>query len=65
MSEPDKTERGAKDYAIEFGEYLAKAAEQFMDEQNRAMQAGELPDAGYWLALRRGIYEFRKQAALA
>lgn len=55
-------ERTAKDYAIEFGRYLADAAEAFMAEQNRAAEAGEPPDADNWQALQGAIYEFRKRA---
>jgi hypothetical protein len=57
-----KGERDTKDRAIEFGRYLATAAEQFMAEQNRAWEAGETPDSEYWSALESAIYEFRKRA---
>lgn len=56
-------ERSPKDYAIEFGEYLATAAEDFMAEQNRAAASEETPDADLWRALEGAIYEFRKRAA--
>ena len=58
-------ERTAKDYAIEFGGYLAKAAEDFMAEQNRAWEAEEPPNPEYWSALQSAIYEFRKRAEKA
>lgn len=59
------SERTAKDYAIESGGYLAKAAEDFMGEQNRAAEAGEMPNSEYWSALQGAIYEFRKRAEKA
>ena len=58
-------DRSPKDYAIEFGRYLADAAERFMREQNRAWQAGEAPDSEYWSALESAIHEFRKRALRA
>ena len=58
------TERTNQDYAIEFGEYLAKAAEEFMAEQNRASMADGLPCAESWLGLRLAIHEFRKLAGI-
>ena len=65
-------ERTPKDYAIEVGEYLAKAAEHFMDEQNKwdmAVAAGNDDDcdarSDAWNSLRSAIYEFRKRAARA
>ncbi|HEY4153527.1 MAG TPA: hypothetical protein VGM38_09420 [Pseudolysinimonas sp.] len=64
MSNPT-TDRTPQDYAIEFGEYLAHAAERFMAEHNRAWQAEEAPDTDYWRALESAIYEFRKRAAKA
>lgn len=54
--------RTGVDYAIEFGRYLATAAERFMTEQNRAAQAGELPDSEQRSGLQSAIYEFRKRA---
>lgn len=61
----ETTDRTPSDYAIEFGEYLAKAAEQFMSEQNRAWELEEVPDSEYWTALQSAIHEFRKRAAKA
>ena len=55
--------RADEQYAIEFGEYLAQAAEQFMAEQNRAAETEEMPDADYWRGLESAIGEFRKRAA--
>ncbi len=65
MADHQTTDRSPKDYAIEFGHYLANAAEQFMTEQNRAMRADELPDGNYWLALNSALHEFRKRALRA
>lgn len=59
------SDRTDEDYAIEFGGYLANAAERFMQEQNRAAEAGREPDAKHWSALSSAIYEFRKRAARA
>jgi hypothetical protein len=54
--------RNAKDYAIEFGGYLAEAARNFQ----AAMNSG---DPGWrdeaWAALSSAIYEFEKRAAKA
>lgn len=58
-------DRTAKDYAIEFGGYLAKAAEDFMAEQNRAWETKEALNTEYWAALQSAIYEFRKRANVA
>ena len=57
-----QTTRSDVDYAIEFGRYLATAAEHFMAEQNRAWEAEEAPDSEYWSRLESAIYEFRKRA---
>ena len=57
-----ETTRNDVDYAIEFGRYLATAAEHYMAEQNRAAAAEETPDPDYWSALESAIYEFRKRA---
>lgn len=54
--------RSEVDYALEFGRYLANAAEQFLAEQNRAAFVGEVPDPDHWRALVSAIYEFRKRA---
>lgn len=54
--------RTPTDHAIEFGHHLATAAENFMREQNRAVQTGETPDAEAWNALESAVYEFRKRA---
>lgn len=69
-------ERDDKDYAIEFGEYLAKAAVQFMDAINASQAARMLSDFGAqteaeevetdaWKGLREAVYEFRKRATRA
>jgi hypothetical protein len=55
-------ERDAKDYAIEFGEYLAKAAESYMRVRNDP-DATRHDDEGVYEALVSAIYEFRKRAA--
>jgi hypothetical protein len=54
--------RTPQDYAIEFGCYLAIAAEAFMAEQNRAAAAGETPSSEFWTGLQDAIYQFRKRA---
>lgn len=68
----DATGRTPKDYAIEFGEYLAKAAVFYMDTRNLADSANErgaefdydrLTDA--FRALHSAVYEFRKRAERA
>ena len=63
-------DRSDKDYAIEYGEYLAKASERFQHTVNVAMQAiveGDDIDHDLtneaWSALSSAIYEFRKRAA--
>ncbi len=59
------TDRSPKDYAIEFGRYLADAAEQFLVELNRAAVAEEMPCTDHWSALESAIHEFRKRALRA
>ena len=66
-------DRDAKDFAIEFGEYLAKEAEEFLVFMNRhGLSAGkgattdsqsEMTDR--WRGLTSAIYEFRKRAIKA
>lgn len=51
-------ERDAKDFAIEFGRYLANAAEEFIATINDT--PNDYSDA--WRGLERAIYEFRKRA---
>jgi hypothetical protein len=65
-------ERTAADYAIEHAEYLAKAAEHYMEQRNLydvAEQEGGLvdPDAlsDAYMGLQSAVYEFRKRAAVA
>jgi hypothetical protein len=69
-------ERDDKDYAIEFGEYLAKAAREFMEAHNDIQRAQMLSDFGAateaearvteaWRSLEGAIYEFRKRATRA
>jgi hypothetical protein len=50
--------------AIQYGERLAKAAEEFMAEQNRASMQNGIPCAESWLGLRLAIHEFRKHAGI-
>ena len=54
-----ETTRDAKDYAIEFGEYLAHAAENLLVGINK--NRSEITDE--WKALNSAIYEFRKRAS--
>jgi hypothetical protein len=65
-----QNERSDEDYAIEHAEYLAKAAEFYLDTRNLADAASDdeeafdpqrLYDANN--ALRSAIYEFRKRSA--
>lgn len=58
---PDRTD---KDYAIEFGEYLARAAEQFRDCVQDTMSAHDTI-ADRWAGLNSAIHEFRKRATKA
>lgn len=57
--------RDDKDYAIEFGGYLARAAEHYLEVVNDPVRNGpdELSDAHR--SLRSSIHEFRKRAARA
>ncbi len=72
----DHLGRSDKDFAIEFGEYLATAADDFLDACNAVQSANMLSDFGAqqsaselhndcWAALRDAVYEFRKRAARA
>ncbi len=61
---PEQTTRSDKDFAIEFGEYLAQAAEIFL----AAIDTDDLNVNGetfwdHYKALSSAIYEFRKRAA--
>lgn len=56
--------RQRQDNAIQYGERLAKAAERFMAEKNRASMAGGLPCAESWLGLHLAIHEFREHAGI-
>jgi len=65
---PDHLGRTDQDFAIEFGEYLAKAAERFMDHHNSREypSAAELDEGvDRWRALQAAIHEFRKRAERA
>ena len=61
---PDRTmvERTPQDYAIEFAEYMAKAADDYLaasDEPRTEDDYNAKHEA--WSALRCAIYEFRKR----
>lgn len=62
-------ERDAKDFAIEFGEYLAKDVETFLDFLNKSGAAAHVKDqdsmTDHWRRLQSAIYEFRKRAERA
>ena len=60
----DHLGRDSKDFAIEFGEYLAKAAENFQ----KAVLGGYFDSdalSDSWSALNGAIHEFRARAAKA
>ena len=61
--------RDAKDSAIEFGEYLAKDVEAFLDFINTSGIAAAAPQQNamtdHWRGLQSAVYEFRKRAARA
>lgn len=70
----DHLGRSDKDFAIEFGEYLANSVDLFMQVENKfraleldgddtAADHDERADA--WGAMRSAVYEFRKRAARA
>jgi hypothetical protein len=65
----DHLGRDAKDFAIEFGEYLANAAEGFLVVINKLrpspvmLRDDEVRD--HWRGLESAVYEFRKRAARA
>lgn len=58
--------RDAKDFAIEFGEYLAKDVEAFLQLLNESGAAAHVKDqeglTDHWRGLQSAIYEFRKRA---
>jgi len=54
--------RTAKDYAIEFGGYLAAAAERFLERYGASPRVSDADDVR---AVRSAIYEFRKRALAA
>lgn len=60
-------DRSPKDYAIEFGEYLAQAAEQFQDMMQDVLKGDYDQDAmsDAWQKLDSAIYEFRKRKVRA
>lgn len=61
--------RTDKDYAIEFGDYLATSAEEFLKFLNESGASAKAPDQSgltdHWRGLQSSIYEFRKRAAKA
>jgi len=72
----DHLGRTDKDFAIEFGEYLATAADDFMAAVNHHEAAQRLSDfdaeqaaadalTDHWKALQEAVYEFRKRASRA
>jgi len=55
-------QRTPKDYAIEFGGYLAKAARRYMDAVNReVIPEGDEECNEAWRGLKSAIYEFEKR----
>jgi hypothetical protein len=69
VSNPETTDRSPKDYAIEFGNYLASAAEHYMQAVNAYEAGGKANDidglTDAWRALESAIHEFRKRAIRA
>lgn len=72
----DHLGRDDKDFAIEFGEYLATSVDDFLAALNHRDAAQRLSDFGaeqsadealtdHWRALQSAVYEFRKRAARA
>jgi hypothetical protein len=71
-SDQDKTTdhlgRSDKDFAIEFGGYLANSSDRFLDAVQGYLRGDEGGDdllAERWKALDSAIYEFRKRAKKA
>lgn len=62
----NRTTRTDADYAIEFGRYLATAAEHYMRAVNDYHAGGKANDtdgmSDMWRGLQSAIYEFRKRA---
>lgn len=68
------TKRTDADYAIEFGEYMAVAAEHYLhtsdkyrDQVENGARHGIHPDmvSDAWQGLQSAVYEFRKRATRA
>ncbi len=57
--------RTDKDFAIEFGEYLATAADRMIAELRRESQERDGVNTDVFRGLQDAIYEFRKRAAKA
>lgn len=57
-------QRDAKDYAIEFGGYLAVAVRRYMASVNREIiPEGDTECSEAWRGLESAIYEFEKRVA--
>lgn len=66
MGHRESHERSAKDYAIEFGSYLATAARRYMDAVNReVIPEGDTECSEAWRGLQSAIYEFEKRTMRA
>lgn len=61
MSVPRPAARTPKDFAIEFGEYLAVAAEFYLEASTMFRSDSDLQNDAY-RNLKSAIYEFRKRA---
>jgi hypothetical protein len=59
----DHLGRSDKDFAIEFGEYLAVAADRLLAEFRRETLDGDGVDSDIFQGLESAAYEFRKRAA--
>jgi hypothetical protein len=63
---PKLRRRTPKDYAIEFGGYLAQAARRYMDSVNReVIPEGDTECTDAWRGLGSAIHEFEKRARRA
>ena len=59
-------ERDAKDYAIEFGGYLAQSVRHYMASVNREIiPEGDTEISEAWRAMQSATYEFEKRAKRA
>lgn len=55
-------ERTPKDFAIEFGEYMAQAADNYLAASDSPETEDDNAKHEAWIALRSAVYEFRKRA---